>query len=338
MADQLPSRISIEEMQTLAKLFFDSGMFKKDVGSIAQAFVKIKAGEEFGMTPFVAMQSLNIIQGKVEMNGDAQARMLKQSGKYDYRVTQHTDQLCEITFHAVSGPAGVELGKSTFTMQDAERAGLLSNPTWKKFPKNMLFYRALTNGVAFHCPDATAFRTYGEGEISGDPPAPRETFATPADNALGVDLDEMVDKITGEVRPKVIEAPKPSFTDKLKAREKVSTQPPALQMAQALKVRQEGWDEDGHAKHPMDDEEEPADKVALDAEAKMFASELSIAKQWIRQIKDEQGGERCLQLILECFGRTVTKLGDVETALKELSLGQLVDGIEALKQKRSEKR
>ncbi len=40
-------------------------------------------------------------------------------------------------------------------MDDAKKAGLSGKDVWKKYPRNMLFYRALTSGVRLYCPDVT---------------------------------------------------------------------------------------------------------------------------------------------------------------------------------------
>jgi hypothetical protein len=46
---------------------------------------------------------------------------------------------------------------------------------WEKYPRNMLFARAMSNGVAFHCPDVmNGIRVYAEGEIVERVPAPAE--------------------------------------------------------------------------------------------------------------------------------------------------------------------
>jgi len=161
------SKLSLAELTEYAKLFAASRMFK-GCDQLAQAFVKIQAGQELGFTPFVAMNSFAIVQGKVELSADAQARLLKASGKYTYLVSEHTDEACEIQFFEIVGGSRVAIGSSRFTLQDAHRAGLTQNDTWRKYPKNMLFARALTNGVAFHCPDSMACRVYGEGEIQGE--------------------------------------------------------------------------------------------------------------------------------------------------------------------------
>jgi hypothetical protein len=60
---------------------------------------------------------------------------------------QLNDAICEIEF--IQLPKTV-LGKSTFTIEDAKKAG---TKTIDRFPKNMLFARAISNGVRWFTPD-----------------------------------------------------------------------------------------------------------------------------------------------------------------------------------------
>jgi hypothetical protein len=68
---------------------------------------------------------------------------------------------------------------------------------WKNFRRNMLFARAISNGVAFYTPDVTTTRVYVEGELD-DVPARRAR--SPALAADGVDRDDSA----GLARPEVV--------------------------------------------------------------------------------------------------------------------------------------
>jgi hypothetical protein len=74
------------------------------------------------------------------------ASRVKASGKYNYKVTEMTDKVCTIDF--LEG--GQSIGTSSFTIEDAKKAG---TKNLDKFPRNMLFARAMSNGVRWFCPD-----------------------------------------------------------------------------------------------------------------------------------------------------------------------------------------
>jgi hypothetical protein len=89
---------------------------------------------------------------------------VKRSGKYNYRVTRHTASECVIDFFERGEPCGT----SSFSMDDAKAAGLVNNDNWKRAPRNMLFARALSNGVRWYAPDVFDVSTYVPEELGAD--------------------------------------------------------------------------------------------------------------------------------------------------------------------------
>ena len=145
------------EIMSIGKAFAESGMFP-DIKSAAQAIVKIQAGAELGIAPFAAMSGIHIISGKPTIGAGVMAAMVKASGKYNYRVIAQTDKVCSIDYYE-----GAEMiGTSTFTIEDAKKAGTKNTD---KFPRNMLFARAMSNGVKWYTPDVFAGPVYVPEEM-----------------------------------------------------------------------------------------------------------------------------------------------------------------------------
>jgi hypothetical protein len=136
---------SAADALTIGETFFKSGMFS-DIKSAQQAVVKIMAGAEMGISPFAAMSGIHIIQGKPTIGAGLMAARVKGFGKYDYKVLEHSDKICSIEYLQNN----ISLGVSTFTIEDAKKAG---TKNLDKFPKNMLFARAMSNGVKWYTPD-----------------------------------------------------------------------------------------------------------------------------------------------------------------------------------------
>jgi hypothetical protein len=95
--------------------------------------------------------------------------LVKRSGRYNYRVTEHDNDHCTIVFTEDKEQIGV----STFTYEDAQAAGVARNPTWNKFRRNMLFARAMSNGCRWYCPDVFGGPIYtpeelGEQRVNAD--------------------------------------------------------------------------------------------------------------------------------------------------------------------------
>lgn len=156
----------LAQMVRVARAMVASGYFA-GTANVAQAVVKMLAGKELGIPPVASMQGIYVVQGKVTLSANVIAGLIKRSGKYSYRVTEHTDAKCVIEFSERNSAGQWErIGTSSFTMDDARRAGVLrANSPWQTHPRNMLFARALTNGARWHCPDVTNSPLYAPEEL-----------------------------------------------------------------------------------------------------------------------------------------------------------------------------
>jgi hypothetical protein len=150
---------SFDDLKYVASLFAQAQTFGKDSPQVLA--VKIMAGLAFNLDPFSAATSLHVIQGKVVMSAGLQARLIKQHPKYDYVVKEITNEKCEIAFYNEDK----ECGLSVFTMEDAILAKLNGKDNWKYYPKNMLFARAISNGIRWFCPDALGQSVYSAEEL-----------------------------------------------------------------------------------------------------------------------------------------------------------------------------
>ena len=160
----------------LGDVLAQSGYFQ-DARQAAQAIVKVMAGRELGFGPIASMTGIHIIQGRPAIGADLMAKAVKRSGRYNYRVTELTDEACSIEFFEKSGDAWQSIGTSLFTRQDATKA---KTKNLDAFPRNMLFARAMSNGVKWFCPDALGLTSYTPEELEGIEAAPIQAQAAPA--------------------------------------------------------------------------------------------------------------------------------------------------------------
>lgn len=143
------------DVQNVAKAMVQSGYFV-DSKSLSQAVVKILAGREIGVGPFASMNGIHIIKGKPAFSANMMADRLKSSGRYNYRVTEMTEKVCTIDFYEFFNGKWEKSGTSSFSFEDAKKAG---TQNLDKFPRNMLFARAMSNGVKWYCPDVMSGST-----------------------------------------------------------------------------------------------------------------------------------------------------------------------------------
>jgi len=182
-----------DQLQRAAIALQESGYFS-DVKSKAQAIVKVMAGAELGLPPFASMTGIHIIQGKPVLGANVLATLVKNDPRYDYHIKQATNEVCDLEWFE----NGAKVGGSSFTMKEAQAAGLTGKDNWKKYPSDMLFARAISRGA----------RRFAPGIFGGSP------VYTP--DEMGVDVDEegsiIIDSVATEPEPEpvVIEQPEPT--------------------------------------------------------------------------------------------------------------------------------
>lgn len=205
----------LEVIQRTARLLAVSNYFdgKGDNAlAIAMIATKILAGREMGFGPFASANGIHIISGKPAVGANLMASAVRSSSRYDYRVREMTNDKCAIEFFEREGDKKVSIGVSEFTKEDAVKAGT-QNMT--KFPRNMLFARAMSNGVRWYCPDVfSGNAVYVPEELGAEvdsdgnviesmyhiAPQATQTPATPSNGETGQNgTSRKVDASTGEI-------------------------------------------------------------------------------------------------------------------------------------------
>lgn len=168
----------IRRLFRVASALARSGMFK-DVKQADQAFAKIVIGRDLGLTPAQAMTGVYLVEGRPQLAAPLMGHFVRASGKYDWRVLKIDRDGVEIEFGEGKAPGKDQetgewlpwpgsLGVSEFTKEDAETAKLGGKDTYSKWPRNMFFSRAMSNGVKWFVPDTMGgLPVYVEGELEG---------------------------------------------------------------------------------------------------------------------------------------------------------------------------
>ncbi len=170
-----------QEVHDFAKAMVASGYFT-DVKQVSQAIVKIQAGRELGVQPFASMSGIHIIKGRPQLGANLIASLIKNDPRYDFRVKEISDTNCIISFYE----GRKHLGDSAFSATDAKRAG---TQNMGKFPRNMLYARAMSNGAKWFVPGVFGGSpVYVEGELDNN-----------LDNNAVDSEPPNVDIVTGEI-------------------------------------------------------------------------------------------------------------------------------------------
>jgi len=171
---------TMDELARVADMFAKSGMFT-DARDAAQAGVRILAGQAWGIDPFTSMTAVQMIQNRPTMSAGVMAAKVKGHPKYDYVVRRLDSEACEIEFFQ----GDRSLGVSSFTIEDAKQAGYASKQNYRQTPRNMLFARALSNGVRWYTPDVFSASVYTPEDFMGESETPElYVEVTPAEKPV----------------------------------------------------------------------------------------------------------------------------------------------------------
>lgn len=145
---QLPM-IPMGEIQQMALAVAKSGLFGIKTPEAAMSLMLISIAE--GRHPALAARDYDIIQGKPAKKSEAMLRDFLQSGG---SVEWHelTDDIADATF---SHPQGGKV-RITWDMDRAKTAGLAGRDMFRKFPRQMLRSRVVSEGIRTTCPMATS--------------------------------------------------------------------------------------------------------------------------------------------------------------------------------------
>jgi hypothetical protein len=144
------------------------------------------------------------VKGKVVESADSQlARFKADGGRAQFKTLTDTDAVLYLRH-----PNGDE-HTETFTMTDANKAGLSSNDTYRKFPKAMLRSRVITAGLKSVGWEG-AIGNYDPEELKGTPletaePAEYVKAETvePAQLAPALTLDDALTMTVGKAKRKI---------------------------------------------------------------------------------------------------------------------------------------
>lgn len=163
-------QFAVSDMERMARAFAGSKLF--GVTNPEQALALCLIAQAEGRHPASAAQDYHIIQGKPSKKADAMLRdFISGGGKVEWH--ELTDKVADATF---SHPSGGTVRISW----DHERArqAQISTPMWKKYPRQMLRSRVVSEGVRTVFPMATS-GMYVPEEVAEFSPAPTQELPPP---------------------------------------------------------------------------------------------------------------------------------------------------------------
>ena len=141
----------------LAATRYFGGKSPEDIAAI------ILMGRERGVSAMLALSSMHVIDGKVEMSATLIAALILRSNKARvFRCVETTDTHATYEAQRVGDPSPLRV---SFSAEDAKRRGLWGKGNWAKMPDVMLAHRACTKAARLVFPDVVV-GLYGDDEIA----------------------------------------------------------------------------------------------------------------------------------------------------------------------------
>ena len=168
--------ITFDQMKERASLLRKSGFLPTALNTDEKVLTVMLTGQELGLGFMESLRSINVVNGKPCMSAQLLIGLCHRTGQVEQA---YFEKDTEIECIYVLKRKGSPPYKSSFTMDDARKLGLSEKDNYKKQPRTMLGWRAISKAARVIFPDA----------VCG--------LYTPEEIADGVDLVEMP---TGEVK------------------------------------------------------------------------------------------------------------------------------------------
>lgn len=160
------------QVMELARIMAVSSLLPDSLrGKPADVLVAILYGQELGLAPMQAIQSVYVVKGRPTISAQLWVSLARRAG-HKVRVLEETAEACTVEVVRSDDPDAPT--RVTYTLEQAKTAGLLSNTTWKNHPHAMLYARAVSTACRRACPEIAL--GFGD-ETDREPVAARPSLA-----------------------------------------------------------------------------------------------------------------------------------------------------------------
>lgn len=173
-ADLMPQPKNLAEMYFICEFFAANGMAPKGLETPKKMMAAWIYGKQLGFGFWASLRNIAVINNRAAVYGPAVLGLVRKSQKLEsIKEWQEGTGMARVAYCEAKRKGDPEIYKGEFSMEDAQVAGLLDkDTTWKKYPKDMLKYkaraRALYNGFSDVLESVTMYEEavdYEEAEV-----------------------------------------------------------------------------------------------------------------------------------------------------------------------------
>jgi len=183
-ANQIDAHLNTDRLNAIYKMadtLHKAGCFSGDIQNPQQAFVKIQAGAEMGLTPMEAMSDTALIKGNLTFHGKG---LVKRFRKYKYKMEYKDETADGVTVY-------VDNGQENYTEKVLKTEVMaMDGHAIKKDPKSKMRYHGLARIARQYIPEILGSISYVADEvIDGDFQDVKPVATEGANGTTGTNLD-----------------------------------------------------------------------------------------------------------------------------------------------------
>ena len=154
--------LSIPDMVTLGQQLVKTGFLPQAVNTPEKAMAIMLKGQELSIPPMYALSNIVVVNGKPSCSAELMLALIQRNhGQRAIRVKASDDAQCTVEYR-LDGWGDTQT--YSFTIQQAEQAGLFKNAVWKSYPAAMLRARCISAVARMAFPGSIA-GMYVPGEL-----------------------------------------------------------------------------------------------------------------------------------------------------------------------------
>lgn len=139
-------------MREQAKVLVTTGFLPDTIKTPEQAVAIMLKGRELNIPPMYALSNIVVIKGKPAASAELMLALIyRDHGDDAITFTESTPERCTISYKR---RAWTKRQTYTFTIEDAQRAGLAGNQTWRQYPAALLRARCISAVARMGYPDS----------------------------------------------------------------------------------------------------------------------------------------------------------------------------------------
>lgn len=161
-SDNLPSIQEWDLLKDQANVLLKSGLLPTSLTKPEQVIMIVLKGKELGISPITSLTHIHVIKGKPAMSAELMlSQIYKLHPKTVIEFVERSNTKCSVKVtRANHSPS-----QFSWTIEDAKKADLMSNPSWNKYPRAMLHARVVSEMARSLFPDAIQGVSYTPEEL-----------------------------------------------------------------------------------------------------------------------------------------------------------------------------